>query len=487
MKSDPENLSQMVDKVKKWLLASRWKKAQWCALSVIKLDKKIEYRRRCHINIQKNVRMYLAKKQHRPRYLGIAKINNLQSIIARMEGVASQLRKDKDSSMNEVKRLQMEMKEAIFKIKANSKIRPDEINTLHSNLMNKANKEMAGLQRKLEEQKNSEEKERLRRIQEEMETEKKRKQEEEWKKQQEEENKRIKIEMEQRRKVEEAEVMKIEESEMTKIEQIQIEKECKEEAQRREQLEQERRDHELALRLAQECNSFVDDIIPNSQRLSGVRMSNSTSNNKLNRPEQIRTLQALNNNSKYDLSKWKYSELRDTINTSCDIDLLEACRVEFHRRLKIYHAWKAKNRRRSVMDENERAPRSIMDAAAKSPRTPTKNVISGSSQRYFRIPFIRPNGLTNGHSDSLNESNNKRGWWYAHFDGQYVARQMELHPDKPAILLTAGVDDMQMCELSLEETGLTRKRGAEILEHEFNKEWEKHGGRPYIRNVDRAK
>lgn len=40
---------------------------------------------------------------------------------------------------------------------------------------------------------------------------------------------------------------------------------------------------------------------------------------------------------------------------------------------------------------------------------------------------------------------------------------------------------MQMCELSLEETGLTRKRGAEILEHEFEKEWERHGGKPYIR------
>lgn len=36
MRSDPENLAQMVAKVKKWLLASRWKKAQWCALSVIK-------------------------------------------------------------------------------------------------------------------------------------------------------------------------------------------------------------------------------------------------------------------------------------------------------------------------------------------------------------------------------------------------------------------------------------------------------------------
>jgi hypothetical protein len=38
---------------------------------------------------------------------------------------------------------------------------------------------------------------------------------------------------------------------------------------------------------------------------------------------------------KHDLSKWKYADLRDTINTSVDVDLLEACREEFHRRLKV--------------------------------------------------------------------------------------------------------------------------------------------------------
>jgi myosin-6 len=36
MKSDPENLASMVAKVHKWLLISKWKKTQWCALSVIK-------------------------------------------------------------------------------------------------------------------------------------------------------------------------------------------------------------------------------------------------------------------------------------------------------------------------------------------------------------------------------------------------------------------------------------------------------------------
>lgn len=146
------------------------------------------------------------------------------------------------------------------------------------------------------------------------------------------------------------------------------------------------------------------------------------------------------------------------------------------------------------MEENERAPRSIMEngkvkrliqvlfilfnqlifnLAAKVPARTTqpKSDPNASVHRYFRIPFMRPNS-------NPNDADN-RGWWYAHFDGQYVARQMELHADKPPILLVAGVDDMQMCELSLEETGLTRKRGAEILEHEFNREWERNGGKPF--------
>ena len=46
---------------------------------------------------------------------------------------------------------------------------------------------------------------------------------------------------------------------------------------------------------------------------------------------------------------------------------------------------------------------------------------------------------------------------------------------------------MQMCELSLEETGLTRKRGAEILEQDFTKEWGKNGGKLYVRAADRLK
>lgn len=49
MKSDPEHLAELVKKVNKWLIHSRWKKVQWCALSVIKCTSHTAtHRRHCH-------------------------------------------------------------------------------------------------------------------------------------------------------------------------------------------------------------------------------------------------------------------------------------------------------------------------------------------------------------------------------------------------------------------------------------------------------
>ena len=49
MRSDPQHLKVLVSRVKKWLIKSQWKKAQWCALSVIKLRNKIIFRREVSI------------------------------------------------------------------------------------------------------------------------------------------------------------------------------------------------------------------------------------------------------------------------------------------------------------------------------------------------------------------------------------------------------------------------------------------------------
>jgi myosin-6 len=204
---------------------------------------------------------------------------------------------------------------------------------------------------------------------------------------------------------------------------------------------------------------------------------------------------------KHDLSKWKYAELRDAINTSCDLELLEACREEFHRRLKVYHAWKSKNKKQQQSNnsdgsisvntmspsDQQRTPHSLIADLddvhiSTSARGSSNGLLSPKKtsskvnleQRFFRIPFSRP-------ADQMRDGNDKKkGWWYSHFDGKWIARQMEIYDEKPPVLLLAGVDDMHMCELSLEETGLSKKRGAEILESEFNAEWNKHGGAKYL-------
>ncbi|XP_044259519.1 myosin heavy chain 95F isoform X2 [Tribolium madens] len=460
MKSDPENLKAIIADVKKFLVKSRWTKAQFCALTVIKLKNKIIYRKRALIVVQKTVKGYLTRKRHGPRIKALTKINGLGGNLKKMEAIAGQLKKEKEATTNEINQLKNEISGTIGRIKKEEKMAASVVDGLYKQLVAKVDKQMDLLQKKLLEQKNAEEQARLRKIQEEMEREKKRKEEEERRLKEEEENRKKKAEMEARRKKEEEERKRQEETDRKTAELLQAQqaKDAMDERRYQEQLEQERQDHELALRLAQESNGQLEESPP-----------------MIRKSEAVKNQQAALAKGKYDLTKWKYSELRDTINTSCDIELLEACRHEFHRRLKVYHAWKAKNRKRTIMDENERAPRSVLESAARTPKLQQKApVLDNNSQRYFRIPFVRPGG-----------DNSKRGWWYAHFDGQYVARQIELHPEKAPILLVAGKDDMQMCELSLEETGLTRKRGAEILESEFNKEWEKHGGAKYVRPADR--
>ncbi|KAM3967224.1 myosin heavy chain 95F jaguar [Aphomia sociella] len=472
MRSEPENLKKIVDRVLAWIIKSRWRRSIFAVLSIIKLKNKILYRRQCLITIQKSIRGYLVRKKHRPRYLGIMKIKALNNKLTSMETTIAQLKKEKESAQKNIENLRNSIKNACTAIKSNEKISRNEVDQTYTKLTKDIETQMAALQKAMVDQKNREEQERLRKIEAEIRAAEEVKRLELERIKQEEENRRRKAEMEARRKTEELERLRLEEQDRLAAQNLQqqMEEAARADQENRERLEQERRDHEMAVRLAKETNGHVEGSPP--QLRSFPTMDSVNGENKLNRSERVRMQQAIQGKQKYDLSKWKYSELRDTINTSCDIELLEACRHEFHRRLKVYHAWKAKNARKTTMAEQERAPQSIMEAAAKTPRLPQKGEILGARHRYFRIPFVRPTGG--------GDAADRRGWWYAHFDGQYVARQMELHPDKTPVLLQAGVDDMQMCELSLEETGLTRKRGAEILEHEFEREWSRHGGAAYI-------
>uniref|UniRef100_A0AAR2JL69 Unconventional myosin-VI n=1 Tax=Pygocentrus nattereri TaxID=42514 RepID=A0AAR2JL69_PYGNA len=434
MKSDPDHLAELVKRVNKWLIHSRWKKVQWCALSVIKLKNKMLYRANACISMQKTVRMWLCKRKHKPRIDGLVKVQNLKKRMGTFNEVVSGLKEGKQEMSKQIQDLDASIDALMLKIKSTIMSRI-EIDHEHQALVTRSEKLLTSMQKQKQEE---EERERLRRIQEEMERERKRREEEERRRKQEEE-----------------------------------ERQREEETARQAVLEQERRDRELALRIAQS----EAELIPEEAGDAGLR-----------RGPQVQATKAAANAKKYELSKWKYAELRDAINTSCDIELLAACREEFHRRLKVYHAWKSKNKKRNTEAE-QRAPKSITEYVPllsnrphfqnAPPPIPARQheILMNRQQRYFRIPFIRPG------DEYKDPQNKKKGWWYAHFDGPWIARQMELHPDKHPILLVAGKDDMEMCELSLEETGLTRKRGAEILPRQFEEIWERCGGIQYLRSA----
>ncbi|XP_032356250.1 myosin VIb isoform X3 [Etheostoma spectabile] len=465
MKSDPEHLANLLKKVNQWLLCSCWKKVQWCSLSVIKLRNKMSYRALACIKIQKTVRMWLCKRKHRPRIDGMVKVRNLKKHMERVNKVVNGLKEGKQEMAKQVQELAGSIDTLLAKIKA-TVMTWKEIDTEYQGLVKRSEQLLSSMQKKKQEE---EESERLKHIEEEMEKERKTREKEEQRRKQEEDDRKLKSEMELKRKQEEEDRKKREEEEkviQAELE-IQLAVEREEQVQRTTIVEQERRDRELAMRIAQ---SEAELITEEGQLDASLR-----------RGPQVQATKAAAGVKKYDLSKWKYAELRDVINTSCDIELLAACREEFHRRLKVYHAWKSKNKKRTDDGSEQRAPKSVTDYAEQNPAPPMttqhQEVAMNRQQRYFRIPFIRP-------ADQYKDpQNKKKGWWYAHFDGPWIARQMELHPDKQPIVLVAGKDDMEMCELSLEETGLTRKRGAEILPRQFEEIWERCDGIQYLKKA----
>ncbi|XP_012729793.2 unconventional myosin-VI isoform X3 [Fundulus heteroclitus] len=504
MRSDPDHLAELVKKVNKWLIHSRWKKVQWCSLSVIKLKNKIVYRASACIQMQKTVRMWLCRKKHKPRIDGLVKVRNLKERMGRFNEVVGGLKEGKQEMSKQIEGLENAIDALMLRIKGTMMSRLD-IDHEFQALVTRSEKLLTDLQNKKKEE---EERERLRRIQEEMEKERRRREEEEQRRRQDDEDRRLKAEMEVKRKQEEEERKKREEEERRlQVEmELQLQAEREQDVARQAVLEQERRDRELAMRIAQSEAELIPEealndsglrsngsSVPSSpERAAGAgstKLKNYTMEEMaremtelLSRGPQVLASKAAANAKKYELSKWKYAELRDAINTSCDIELLAACREEFHRRLKVYHAWKSKNKKRNAEPE-QRAPKSVLDYAAQqnlAPPIPARqhDVAMNRQQRYFRIPFIRPGDQ---YKDPQNPQ--KKGWWYAHFDGPWIARQMELHPDKHPILLVAGKDDMEMCELSLEETGLSRKRGAEILPRQFEEIWERCGGVQYLRSA----
>lgn len=481
MKADPENLVALVGKVLTWLVKCRWKKMAWACVASIKFAGKIRARGAAAIIMQNIVKMYLAKNVHRPRYLGIKELLTITGQIESMKETVNKIPKNKEKLMAAVDNVLKELEGAVGQLKTKLDITREGIKTMQDKLQKLIDKNLAAIKKEQEKQKLLEEAARLKKLAEEMERARKEKEAAELARIQAAEEATLRKAMEaQAKKDQEAEEVAMEKMRIQEEKDAAIKKakgpsaEERRMAEEEAMLEQERRDQELAMRLAMDASNPTSALTEDAQKGSVVRRGSKkakvkqTTHTFANKKQE-----ALH--KKHDLSKWKYADLRDTINTSCDIDLLEACREEFHRRLKVYHAWKMKNVNKAKTKAQSRAPGGLHDAAkdrGMAPRPPPKAKKTDRPQRFFRIPFVRP-------GEKAPNKGAKKGWWYAHFDGQWIARQMELHPERPPVLLIAGQDDMEMCELSLEETGLTRKRGAEILPREYEGEWKKYGGDPY--------
>ncbi|XP_075678552.1 myosin heavy chain 95F jaguar [Dermatophagoides pteronyssinus] len=512
---DPKQLDQLVRKVQHWLISSRWRRAQWCSLSVIKLKNKIIYRRQCIIIIQKYIRMYLARKKYRPHYECLKQLKLIENYLNNVQPLIKKIQNDQERQTYSQKLLSIN--ENLKSIPIDSIIPDTDPKIMDKNKCLKQidliRKEIDKLIINLEQALNEQEL-RLKYLQQELEQQRLRQIEEEQLKQKQEQKRR---ELNEQRELIAKQFVQTETvnqqtengylvdpsslstDQPSSLMMIMNEEERQKQIDYLKRLEQERRDYELALRLSQDGNIVQQqqqsqDEFHYNPYVNSVRQQESM----VNHPN--------NNNRKYKLENWNYAKLRDTINTSNDIELLELCREEFHRRLKVYHQWKDRihnsrslsttapttapaasndnqlnnnnnnnnllimqQQQQQQIDNNNRAPVSIMNSTTSSSSSTmmmNNNQVKSTKQqqqRYFRLPFDRHCGQS-------------KGVWYAHFDGKWIARQMEIHPKKKPILLIAGIDDLKMCELSLDETGLTGKRGAEILPEEFEAVWCRNGG-----------
>ena len=118
------------------------------------------------------------------RIKGIVKIKALQSQLDAMNGILKQLKsdKEKEAEQKSIDALKLQMNGSIDKIKKQSSLTEKDVNKLYNDLLAACERDLKKLKQLLENQKNKDEQERLRKIQEEMFRVQKQKEEEERKK-----------------------------------------------------------------------------------------------------------------------------------------------------------------------------------------------------------------------------------------------------------------------------------------------------------------
>lgn len=166
---------------------------------------------------------------------------------------------------------------------------------------------------------------------------------------------------------------------------------------------------------------------------------------------------------KYDKIKhWSFAMLRDEINNSTDIELLDACRIEFDARLTQHHKWQ------------ERLALSQSITGFTSYESYRENTLNTVKQRYFKIIH------------DFEQGNDKRlkgkTLFYFHFAGEHCQHQvkatyLESDSSKPVLeRFSVKTQPDKVCQIVLKDTGLVGTYNSEISASEFAGMWSFNAG-----------
>ncbi|CAD5209205.1 unnamed protein product [Bursaphelenchus xylophilus] len=305
LRHDPQAMQEMIGKVQSWLFRLRWRKVQYGVLSCVKLQKKIIYRAENALLIQRCVRGFLIRRKVCPRMrLGSTLVNNMKDLDDMINTLIAEDHSNADL-IQEATDHKTSVKNGLKALMENVQVFVnDGDRSLVAGMDKRTSDLITGIKTKLIE------KEEARKEMIELE-EKRNKILEKARLEEEREQKRIQALKRIQQQLKAEALLRKEREEQEKFEQLK-----REEKERQDQL-----DSELAKRLAQEKSVQLNE---------DPRPSTSSRHEDPN-----------------DLTQWTYATLRDTINTTTDIELISACRNEFHRRLRVYQNWKKANARRN--------------------------------------------------------------------------------------------------------------------------------------------
>lgn len=140
--------------------------------------------------IQKIVRGFLARKQHQPRYRGIAKIKSVRENLKRSTDIVNQVRGGQELILKQANDIENLINACVRNIQNDARINPKTIDKIYADILTKVDNFNNMIKKELQKQRQAEEQERLRKIQEALEAERKQKDEEERKACEEVENRR---------------------------------------------------------------------------------------------------------------------------------------------------------------------------------------------------------------------------------------------------------------------------------------------------------